>query len=199
MKKLVALILVVVLCFSLVACGKSGGNKADYKLGDTVSTDILEFTLDKATLSIALNNVIGNDYCSPKEYAPQVDYNNPFVCAKGHTFAAFTYTINNLDRTNYDGVLPLVEVKYKGVKSDKQVDGAEYLSSTNEWKPTGNNATPPVYSWHFVLKPAIPETYRSYIDIPVDADSLTDDFELTVNLPASDGSTVSFTYLVTQE
>ena len=109
------------------------------------------------------------------------------------------YTINNLDRTNYDGVLPLVEVKYKGVKSDKQVDGAEYLSSTNEWKPTGNNATPPVYSWHFVLKPAIPETYRSYIDIPVDADSLTDDFELTVNLPASDGSTVSFTYLVTQE
>lgn len=198
MKKTIALILVAVLCFSFAACGKPGGNTTYYKLGDTVSSDILEFTLDKATLAIALNNVINNDYCSPKDYNPQTDNNNPFVCAKGHTYAAFTYTIKNIDRTNYDGVLPLVEAEYKNVKSDKQVDGAQYFSKIDEWKPTGNNATPPVYSWHFVLKPEEPETYRSYIDIPVDADDLTDDFVLTVNLPASDGSTLSFSYLITQ-
>ena len=198
MKRIIALVLAAVLCFSFAACGKSGDNTTYYKLGDTVSSDILEFTLDKATLAIALNNIIDNDYCSPKEYNSQTDNDNPFVCAKGHTYAAFTYTIKNIDRTNYNGVLPLVEAEYKDVKSDKQVDGAQYFSALDEWKPTGNNANPPVYSWHFVLEPESPETYRSYIDIPVEADSLTDDFILTVNLPASDGSISNFSYLITQ-
>lgn len=198
MKKFIALTLVAILCFSFAACGKSGDNTNYYKLGETVSSDILEFTLDKATLAIALNNTIDNDYCSPKEYNPQTDNDNPFVCAKGHTYAAFTYTIKNVDRTNYNGVLPLVEAEYKDVKSDKQVDGAQYFSVNDEWKPTGNNANPPVYSWHFVLEPESPETYRSYIDIPVDADSLTDDFILTVKLPASDGSISIFSYLINQ-
>ncbi len=197
MKKFIALTLIVVMCFSLVGCGALSDSKTDsyYKIGDTVSSDILEFTLDEAALAIALNNVIDENYGSPKEYDAQVDNDNPFVCAKGHTYATFTYTINNLDRTNYNGVLPLVEAEYKDVVSDKQVDCAEY---TGEWKSTGNNATPPVYSWHFVLEPGVAETYRSYIEIPVEADNLTDDFVLTVNLPASDGSTTSFSYLITQ-
>lgn len=198
LKKIIALVLVAVLCLSFAACSKSDNNTKYYILGETVSSDILEFTLDKATLAIALNNIIDNDYCSPKEYNSQTDNDNPFVCAKGHTYAAFTYTIKNIDRTNYNGVLPLVEAEYKDVKSDKQVDGAQYFSALDEWKPTGNNANPPVYSWHFVLEPESPETYRSYIDIPVEADSLTDDFILTVNLPASDGSISSFSYLITQ-
>lgn len=199
MKKFIALFFVAVLCLSFAACGKTGSNTTYYKLGDTVSTDILEFSLDKATLAIALSNIIDNDYCSPKEYNPQTDNDNPFVCAKGHTYAAFTYTIKNIDRTNYNGVLPLVEAEYKNIKSNKQVDGAQYFSKIDEWKPTGNNATSPVYSWHFVLEPETPETYRSYIDIPVDAESLSDDFILTVNLPTSDGSISSFSYLITQE
>ena len=200
MKKFVALILIFVMCVSFAGCGASSGGKTDtyYKIGDTVSSDILEFTLDKAALAIALNNVMDENYGSPKEYNAQEDNDNPFVCAKGNTYATFTYTIKNLDRTNYDGVLPLVEAEYKDVVSDKQVDCAEFVNGTGEWKSTGNNATPPVYSWHFVLEPDNAETYRSYIEIPVEADNLTDDFILTVKLPASDGSTSDFTYLITQ-
>ena len=200
MKKFVALILIVVMCVSFVSCDALSNGKTDtyYKIGDTVSSDILEFTLDKAVLAIALNNVMDDNYGSPKEYNAQEDNDNPFVCAKGNTYATFTYTINNIDRTNYNGVLPLVEAEYKDVVSDKQVDCAEYVPGTGEWKSTGNNATPPVYSWHFVLEPGVAETYRSYIEIPVEADNLTDDFIQTVKLPASDGSTSDFSYLITQ-
>ncbi|MBO5462882.1 MAG: hypothetical protein J6A49_06160 [Clostridia bacterium] len=113
MKKIIAFLLVVVMCVSFASCEVSSNNKTNtyYKIGDTVSSDILEFTLDKATLAIALNNVMDENYGSPKEYNAQADNNNPFVCAKGNTYAAFTYTINNRDRTNYTGVLPLVEAE----------------------------------------------------------------------------------------
>ena len=39
MKKAISLLLVLVLCLSLVACG-GGTSKETYHLGDTVSTDI---------------------------------------------------------------------------------------------------------------------------------------------------------------
>lgn len=200
MKKFVSILLIIAMCISLAACGASSDDKTDtyYKIGDTVSSDILEFTLDKAALSIALNNVMDENYGSPKEYNAQEDKDNPFVCAKGNTYATFTYTINNIDRTSYNGVLPLVEAEYKDVISDKQVDFAEYVNEKDEWKSTGNDTIRPVYSWHFVLEPGVAETYRSYIEIPVEADSLTDDFILTVKLPSSDGSTSDFSYLISQ-
>ena len=215
MKKALCLLLALVLCLSLCACGdgdstsQSEGNETSaqnaenttpaetyYKIGDTVSTDIVEFSLDKAQLAIALSSVYDDTYCSPKDYDVNEDANNPFVCAKGHTYAAFTYTINNLDRTSYQGELPLVSAEYKNTKSNKQVDGAEYNKENNEWGKTGNNPVSPIYSWHFVLEVGEAKTFRSFIDIPVEADNLSDDFYLLIELPNSDGSTSIFTYLV---
>ena len=204
-KRIFSLILALVLCFGLCACGaekRDGPSNNDnktatlYSVGDTVCSDILQFTLDEATLAIALSNAVDNNYCSPKVFDAQKDANNPLVCGKGHTYAAFTYTIENLDRTNFNGRLPFVSAKYQGETSNKQVDGAQYIKSTNEWRTTGNNPTSPVYSWHFVLKVGETKTYRSFIDIPVEATDLTDEFELIVELPNSSGSTDSFTYLV---
>ena len=120
MKKLLALILTAALALSLVACGGGGGTgdttstntpsggedstptdeqrQEDvqyFQLGDTVSTDIFEFTLDTAALTIALNNRTANDgtagnYFTPKEYDTQQDAQNPLVASKGHTYASFT-------------------------------------------------------------------------------------------------------------
>lgn len=165
-----------------------------YKIGDTVSTDIIEFTLDEAELAIALSNTVDENYFLPKEYDPQRDAKNPLVAAKGHTYATFSYTICNLDRTNYNGKLPFVTAEYKDTTSNKQVDGAEYKGDT--WITTGNNPTSPVYSWRFVLDVGIERSFRSFIDIPVEADDLTDGFLLNIELPISDGTTSIYTYKI---
>ena len=62
MKKVLSLILALVLCLSLCACGSSSKT---YLIGETVSTDIFSFTLDAAALTIALNNVTNDDYYLP--------------------------------------------------------------------------------------------------------------------------------------
>lgn len=211
MKKTLSLLLALVLCLSLCSCGGATDSPETaavtvpteteppmYQIGDTVATDIVEFTLDEAQLAIALSSVFDETYCAPKEYNVDEDARNPFVCAKGHTYAAFTYTIRNLDRTSFNGKLPLVSAEYLGVQSDKQVDGAEYNADRNEWITTGNNPTSPVYGWYFVLEVGEAKQYRSFIDVPVEATDLSDDFCLFAELPNSDGTTTTFTYLVTQ-
>ena len=77
MKKLVPIILSLAMLFSLCSCGGGGGGGASnhqeetaerYKIGDTVSTDIFEFTLDAAALAIALNRSYDDNYFTPKDY-----------------------------------------------------------------------------------------------------------------------------------
>jgi len=222
MKRAIALLLALMLSLSLCACG--GGDSTPETteasavttqapttevtepptepavtlgLGETASTDIVEFTLDAAQLAIALSSVYDNTYCAPKDYNAEEDAKNPFVCAKGHTYATFTYTIRNLDRTSFKGKLPLVSAEYKGTTSNKQVDGAEYIKESEQWRTTGNNPVTPVYSWNFVLDVGEEKTFRSFIDVPAEADSLTDEFLLLVELPNSDGTTSVFTYSIT--
>lgn len=222
MKKVLSLIMALAVMLSLVACGGNGTPETTttpaepdvpsttempatteapqeevFHIGDTVSTDLIEFTLTEGQLAIALSSVRDNTYCTPKEYNAEEDAKNPLVCAKGHTYATFTYTIKNLDRTTFNGKLPFISAEYKNTTSNKQVDGAEYLEATQEWITTGNNPTSPVYSWNFVLDVGTGKTFRSLIDIPVEAANLNDDFTLLVDLPNSDGSTSTFTYHIT--
>ena len=226
MKRIWALIAAFVLMSALTACGggekadttpdsnvtpeintaADSGNPATadptgtetqyYKIGDTVSTDIVEFTLDEAELAIALSNMQDETYGMPKEYSPQEDAQNPFVAATGHTYATFTYTLTNLDRTSFNGELPLISAQYQDAVSDKQVDCAELPAESGVWESNGNNPASPVYSWHFVLKAGEQRSFRSFIDVPVEAEALTDSFLLTAELPVSDGSTASFSYLI---
>ena len=226
MKKMLLLVLAAALMLSLAACGggektditsdsdvtsetntpSNSENPATadptetetqyYQIGDTVSTDIIEFTLDEAELAIALSNMQDETYGMPKEYSPQEDAQNPFVASTGHTYAAFTYTLSNLDRTSWNGELPLVSAQYQDAASDKQVDCAELSAESGVWESNGNNPASPVYSWHFVLETGEQRSFRSFIDLPVEAESLTDSFILTATLPVSDGSTASFSYMV---
>ena len=124
MRKIIALLLAGCMLFSLAACGGTQTEQASASsdgdtpsevseeqyaaVGDTVSTDIFSFTLDSAALAIALDNTVDENYFLPKEFDAQQDSDNPYVAPKGHTFAAFTYTVTNLDRASaefHDGSL----------------------------------------------------------------------------------------------
>ena len=115
MKKLLTLALAAVLALALAACsGGTSGPQAQEETpaspepeylspGDTVSTDILTFTLDEAQLAVALDSTLNENYAEPKEYDPQTDAQNPFVAATGHTYAAFVQA--QMDRSVPPAVL----------------------------------------------------------------------------------------------
>lgn len=186
-----------------------------FQLGDTVSTDIFEFTLDTAAMTIALNNRKANDgtagnYFTPKEYDPQQDAQNPLVASKGHTYASFTYTVKNLDRASaefHNGSFASVE--YNGVTYTEMDEGAYYQFQDNDRRmyedEKGKLHNTRAYTWYkgpgdeFSLEVGAAESRRAYVDISVDVDDLSSDFKLTVKIPTSDGTKSSFTYLVTEE
>ncbi|WP_417344082.1 hypothetical protein [Evtepia gabavorous] len=125
MKKLLAIMLSAALSLSLAACGGSEGESQYYKLGDTVTTDIAEFTLDTAQFTIALSNINDETYFTPKEFDAQLDAGNPYVAPTGHTYASFTYTVTNLDRASmeFHGDSS-ISVEYDGKMYSTMVDGA---------------------------------------------------------------------------
>lgn len=170
-------------------------NLVSFKLGESIETDILRITLNTAKLTIAVENTNGDSYFLPKEYDLQGDQRNPFVAAKGHTLVAITYTAKNLDRTgvNFDGSFNdnFMSIEYDGeFYFSKTVYG---YKSANGWDWEQYNSS------NVLLLAGETEIFRCYIDIPIETENLSDTFLLTFNLPNSDGSTESFTYVVTEE
>ena len=222
MKKILALILAAALALSLVACGSDGTGDSNtpggentlppatdksvdntkvieetkyYQLGDTVSTDIFEFTLDRADLAIALVNTIGDNGFLPKEYDATTDSRNPYVAAKGHTLVAITYTAKNLDRASVEvdgGSNPtFITVEY-----DNQTYNSETIygySSVNGWDWEQDPST------NTLLLAGEHETRRCYLDIPVETEDLSDTFSLIFSIPNSEGKTEDFIFVVTAQ
>ena len=83
-------------------------------IGETVSTDIVELTLDRADFATALYNGISTEAVLgqtpvdeielglPKEYDASADADNPYVAPVGHVLVAYTVTVSNHDRTALD-------------------------------------------------------------------------------------------------
>lgn len=211
MKKILSLILVLVLCFGLCACNAATSSTPDstaapetyYKIGDTVSTNLFKFTLDTATLAIALENTHGENFGVPKEYDPQEDNQNPFVAPTGHTFAAFTYTVENISRSSeYFHRDDFVDVIYKGIEYASSMDDVAimyyqqhlyyynnqpYINEPNTWY---------TYDVSGILADAgAKQSLKAYADFDVEADSLKDGFCLRVSIPSSNGTEV-FTYQI---
>ena len=181
MKKAISLLLALVMCLSLVACG-GGTSKETYHLGDTVSTDIFEFTLDEATFAYALNNVKGENFFAPKEYDATNDKGNPYVADTGKTLIAITYTITNTGRTTTQF--------YKGGFFTAKYDGKTYpaigVLTLNASDKSDN----------VLVEAGTTETNRAYAEIGVDVENLTDGFTITVQIPNSSGKTEKFTYTI---
>lgn len=175
-------------------------------VGDSVETDILRFTLDRAELAVALENGMtlgvgapadgfaGGNFYLPKEYDAAEDAKNPFVASKGHTLVSLVFTIENLDRGSIDlfgynnGYIYIV---YDG----KSYKGEFKFGARNEngegWKD---------YQSSNVLILSGASSYKAYVDIPVEIEDLSSPFEIKLNLPSSTNpekpDVKNFTYLV---
>lgn len=209
MKKIIALLLAVVMCFSISACGSESStpeapeepaeesqaapeNSAVYALGDSVETDILKITLNNAELAIKLDTTTAMNYFTADTYDPDKDVGEHYVANKGHTYVVIEYLAENLDRgsVQFDGVFTdhFLTVEYNG----------ETYTGETEYGARSENG----YEWEeydalgVLLTAGTSEYYRCYIDIPVEANDLADDFDLIFSLPKSDGTTEDYRYAV---
>ncbi len=204
-KKILALVLIISVLCSFAACG-GAGNQA-HKLGDTVSTDIFKFTLYNADLAIALENEIGENYASPKEFDATDDANNPYVAKTGHTFIAITYEVESLDRASaefHEG--SFIKAKYNKKNYSKYEECAYFCFGDKKViSSSGAMSTESGYQWrnepslNMLLKAGEKEMRRGYVDMDVAAASLDDEFELTISIPKSDGGKEKFKYTITAE
>lgn len=169
-----------------------------YRFGETVSTDLVEVTLDDAAFAVALNDPGSNKLNSvsnsllPKKYDPDKDGSNRFIASKGHSLVSMRFTITNLDRNEielYDltgMAYQFVNVEYNGEIFD--------LSYPNEahWYVVGSYLDA-VYSLRIGTDGT--KEVRGYMDIPVEPTSFGDSPAIIVTLPNSDGTTSAFKYV----
>ena len=209
MKKIVSLLLVGIMCISLSACTGSTTETKEvdvvkYSIGDTVSTDIFDFTLENAEFAIACENDLTSKYLEPKEYDASSDSGNPYVASIGETLVALTFTIKNNNRTSMNiassfGDWDLTwNVSYQNEDfmllnqwydtHDLDLDPAAVSSNGTTWErqDTEND----------VLEAGDVKTYRTYGRISTDVENLTDSFEITVNVPTGSQEDEMFVFVI---
>lgn len=186
-----------------------------FSVGETVSTDIMELTLDESEPAIALSNSWGlsgsedwgKTVYTPKEYDAAADADNPYVAAKGHTLIYFCITASNLDRARLEYVTSSSDLKYRftieynGSTEAELKYGAmrsnqeSYVSSSS-----GRITTILPNQWYqstiMWLEVGETATARLYFDIPTDVENLTEGYTLSFALPNSDGTETTFSYYV---
>ena len=184
-------------------------------VGETVKTDVVSFTLERAELAIALENsgaaTIGygadgmadDAYFMPKEYNAEEDSDNPFVASKGHTLVSMTFSASNLDRTSLelDGgtAEKFIAVNYEGQTYTKDADLSDDPNAirVRYGVQNENGAGWKDYSSSNILMGAgESNSYKCMVDIPVEIEDFQSAFQVTFNLPTSSGETQAYTYAV---
>ena len=197
---LFSFILMLAACNSQRQAASESGAQPDQALhpGDTVSTDLFEFTLDYAQLAYSLHGESVEDrqlICRPKEYDPISDNDIKYVAHVGTTLVSLQYTITNLNRVDYPFAKPadLAERPHV-IYKDK-----EYLASYRDcfFSNEGDSEWSPV-SLAARLHPQQSLSFRTVASIPVDVKELKDSFEISFILLTSSGEKKEFTYLVTE-
>lgn len=219
-KRLLAMLLALVL-LSLVGCGTTEETVATqteveeeevveeevveevsyFSLGDTVSTNIAEFTLHSAEFAIALNNSMlyssgqystPDDYYTPAEYDASADTRGMDVAPTGKSFVYICATIKNNDRGSSlnleDGIF---YVTYEGETSYLDID----FGATNEYDAGWEKYT----SSNLLVSSGKSTTVRTSGEFSLEPDSLEDTFILMVKLPNSDGDWEEFLFEVTED
>lgn len=203
MKKFICVVLILALALPICACG---GGENYYQIGETVSTDIFEFTLEEADLAIALNRVLNDSYFTPKKYDAKEDSGNPYVASIGHTMVVFTYTVENINRETSD----FNETRFSTAKyNNKQYsaknfeEGAYYLyENRTVINANGKMETQRANVWYtrpssgMLLTAGEKESRKACFEIETEVENLTDEFYITVKVPNSKGKKESFTYIV---
>lgn len=216
MKKKIGIVIVIIIVIaigSIILIKNKGGNsgifinsindKTIYKIGDTISTDIAELTLNNSELAIALSNVNNDTYYTPIEYNTEdemVSKYNPYVANNGHTFVYVDFTISAIDRSDinvndsFKGSFYEIMYNNKKYKGNFKI-GLEKIESTsyinkimNKWqKYTSSN---------ILISKSGKSQYRGYADIETNVNDLKDKYYITFNLPNSENKIVPFTYVI---
>ncbi len=204
MKKIFSLLLAFTIIFSFYACGDS--NLTVYSVGNSVESDILKLTLDNAQFAIKLNSsssatyaqmkagkvTLSEEYFTAEEYDPSMDAGLAYVAPKGHTYVAIEFKAENLDRSSVSHGHDFVSVEYNEEKyEDLEVNYG--CSSINGYKWENYDMS------GFSLLAGETEYFRAYVDIPVDVDSLDDEFNLIFSIPNSKGDVEKFKYHISGE
>ncbi len=174
-----------------------------YNVGETVSTDIMEYTLDSAEYAIALSNWQDENYLMPKEYDSVQDAQNPHVAPIGHTYLVLTYTVKNLDRASREfNKKRSIEFNGEFIEYAHGEHGA-YLSNQDHLaRQNGKQFTNKANEWHTGVSNDLKlfageiMSIRSFIDVPADEKELSDGVKVTIQLADSKGEITYFTYLV---
>ena len=197
----------------LTSCGGGAVNNntvqpepEKHKVGEKVSTDLVELTPNSMQFAYALYDTgyvpsVEDPIMMPKTYDPEEDKNNRYVAPKGSVIVAIDMTVTNLDRTEleldkqFQYEFATVEYDGKAYPFDKKkFENVEYghikkfKYGTNERNElVGNNSD-------LRIKAAETETIRTYYVLPFEPKSLDDSMKVTFTLPKSDGSKESFVY-----
>ena len=178
-------------------------NEVDrYAVGDTVSTDIVEYTLHRAEFAIALNNMHGADFMTPKEYDENQDNGNPFVAPIGKTLLSFDFTIKNTNRTsvNFCGAdstawHPNFKVEYNGETYLLNRHNGWSFDLTETIKDFGDGAGYVMdATGNTILDAGAECKMRSVGLVNVEPKEENPAFTIILELPTSDGNTMVFAY-----
>ncbi len=205
MKKFIALVLVIVLSVSFAACGKSENNIVKSNLKETVSTDIVDFTLENCEFAHYVSNVSTN-YVEPTE-----EPNTMFAARTGTCFVSMTVTINNKDRggnIDFGGSFGRWDpaswkVKYNGETYDMygfDLNVDNYRSISLSYAALVDKSTGKVISKvgsnNKLIDAGESVTIRMFGIIHVDPTSLKDTFDLEISVPNSTGEYETFLYTI---
>lgn len=202
MKKVFALITAFLMCLSLCACG--GGKSADnLALGQTASTDLVDFTLENSEFTYYVSNVSTN-FVEPTD-----EPNSLFAASLGHCYVSATFTITNKDRGGSISVggegKPVWSVSYN--KTDYPVKGYD-PNSPSGWgglnlgqnaailNKTTNTVIKVNETTNYLLDAGETVTIRTFGVVDVDPENLTDGFDLTISIPNSKSERENFTYTI---
>ena len=188
-KKLLSLLLIATLIIGLAGCGskekeESQPQEKTYRIGDTVSTDIIEFTLDASEPSTKLSSINNQDFGLPVEYKD--GDTGMFVAPKGKSYVYTEFTVSNKDRVRHNFKKENINTIYNG-----------------ETVPVSFSATKRDYFWDYAdewnnedLYPEETISIRGYNKITGEVDELKGQYKISISLPNSSGKNETFTYVV---
>ncbi len=208
MKKILCLLLAFVMCVSLGACGGSGGSSTKNKLslGETASTDLAEFTLEKAEFAYYVDNTINDN-----QYKPIEDTDTIYAASKGNCLVAVTFTVKNNDRAgslSYCGSFSEWEAGWKVNYNKETYDVKSFDLNENKGRSPMeldhstviNLETDEVIERHsstnYLIDAGETVTLRTFGIINTEPENLTDGFDFAIQVPTSDGKYEQFTYSI---
>ena len=222
MKKVLSLMLAAALMLSLAACGgtentssdsgeaaASGSNSGDdtqyYNVGETVSTDIVDFTLNDCDLSIYASATADKSFLQP------VEEETMFGAKVGSSLIIPSFTVVNKDRSgnieikdqssdlNLNWTVSYNGEEYRVTQYDLNFDGmfGMDLFPAAIIDPESGDMLEENDTNNYLLGAGETISFRTIGIIGVEPETLDDEFTVTIGLPSSSGKEY-FTYFVAE-